>query len=180
MTLHAAFLRGINLGRRRISMDRLRETVEAFGLADVATFIASGNVVFRNPGRSLEALERSLEFHLESSLGYPVATFVRPFERLRELAASSEIAQAEEEEGFTAHVLFLRGPAPAGVAERFDALAGPDDRFLVRGAEVVWLRRGGLSDGTIAPADLDRAVGVNDHSLRKLTTLQRMLVKFDR
>jgi uncharacterized protein (DUF1697 family) len=88
MPLHAAFLRGINLGNRRLTMDRLRAVVEDFGLADVATFIASGNVVFRHPGTALSELETALAAHFESSLGYPVATFVRSFARLRELARS--------------------------------------------------------------------------------------------
>ena len=43
---HIAFLRGINLGKRRIKMEQLRECFEALKFAGVETFIASGNVVF--------------------------------------------------------------------------------------------------------------------------------------
>jgi uncharacterized protein (DUF1697 family) len=177
MPLHAAFLRGINLGNRRLTMDRLRAVVEDFGLADVATFIASGNVVFRHPGTALSELEIALEAHFESSLGYPVATFVRSFARLGELATLPEIERAEAEENFTPHVLFLRAAADDQVASSFEALTGPDDRFLVRGRDVIWLRRGRLSDAPIRTGDLDRAAGGTDHSMRKLTTLRRMLVK---
>ncbi|NIP60050.1 MAG: DUF1697 domain-containing protein, partial [Gemmatimonadetes bacterium] len=52
MSRHVAFLRGINLGDRRVKMDRLRRHFEAMDLGDVATFIASGNVIFiPRPGR---------------------------------------------------------------------------------------------------------------------------------
>ena len=46
MGVHVAFLRAINVGHRRVGMDRLRKPFEALGFGDVTTFIASGNVVF--------------------------------------------------------------------------------------------------------------------------------------
>jgi len=49
MTRYVAFLRGINLGKRRVKMEQLRRHFEGFGLENVATFIASGNVVFDSP-----------------------------------------------------------------------------------------------------------------------------------
>jgi hypothetical protein len=75
-------------------------------------------------------------------------------------------------------VLFLRAAAGDEVASSFEALTGPDDRFLVRGREVIWLRRGRLSDAPIRAGDLDRAAGGSENSMRKLTTLRRMLEKF--
>lgn len=38
MPRYCAFLHGINLGRRRVTMDELREHFEALGLADVAKY----------------------------------------------------------------------------------------------------------------------------------------------
>ncbi|MFL5894015.1 MAG: DUF1697 domain-containing protein, partial [Thermoleophilaceae bacterium] len=46
MPRSAAFLRGINLGRRRVTNADLRSCVEAMGFSDVDVFGASGNVVF--------------------------------------------------------------------------------------------------------------------------------------
>lgn len=66
---YVALLRGINLGNRRLKMDRLRELFEATGFRDVATFIASGNVVFENALRDPAKLEATIERHLERSLG---------------------------------------------------------------------------------------------------------------
>jgi uncharacterized protein (DUF1697 family) len=44
MARYVAFLRGINLGGRRIANDELRSHFEALGCEDVATFRASGNL----------------------------------------------------------------------------------------------------------------------------------------
>src|SRR5215208_7090767 len=47
MPTHVALLRGINLGpHKRVAMPALRRLVESLGHTDVATYIASGNVVF--------------------------------------------------------------------------------------------------------------------------------------
>ena len=47
MPTHVALLRGINLGsHNRVAMPALRALVAALGHSDVATYIASGNVVF--------------------------------------------------------------------------------------------------------------------------------------
>jgi uncharacterized protein (DUF1697 family) len=47
MIKYVAFLRGINVGGKRlIKMEDLRRVVESIGLKNVRTFIASGNVLF--------------------------------------------------------------------------------------------------------------------------------------
>jgi uncharacterized protein (DUF1697 family) len=56
---HIALLRGINLGpHKRVAMPALRALVTSLGHTDVATYIASGNVVFTarspEPGPDLE------------------------------------------------------------------------------------------------------------------------------
>ena len=78
MPPHAALLRGINLGNRRVKMDELRGHFEDLGLTDAETYLASGNVVFGHSGSDLPGLERRVEAHLQEALGYEVATFVRP------------------------------------------------------------------------------------------------------
>ena len=47
--LYVAFLRAINTGNRRIKMADLRSVYEGMGYADVATYIATGNVIFDAP-----------------------------------------------------------------------------------------------------------------------------------
>lgn len=65
-----AFLRGMNLGKRRIKNDELRAEFEALGFEDVATFRASGNVIFGAPKQSEGALTKTIEAGLGDALGY--------------------------------------------------------------------------------------------------------------
>ena len=77
MPRYVAFLRGINLGKRRLSMSRLKALFEEIGFDDVETFIASGNVLFSSKARDAGRLDRAIAKHLESALGYDVDTFLR-------------------------------------------------------------------------------------------------------
>src|SRR5918994_5060517 len=79
-----AFLRGINVGGHQVKMDAVRRTFEALDLDNVATFIASGNVIFEtgDPGgdpadTEVAALTARIESHLRAALGYEVPTFLR-------------------------------------------------------------------------------------------------------
>ncbi len=68
--LYVAFLRAINVGNRRLKMDLLRAVFVDSGLENVATYIASGNVIFEAaapplPGDLADAFERRVGFRSE-------------------------------------------------------------------------------------------------------------------
>lgn len=86
MTRYAAFLRGMNLGGRRITNSDLCACFEAMGLTGVAAFLASGNVVFETDPEEPEALARRIEQGLQHQLGYAVPTFLRTAEEIRSMA----------------------------------------------------------------------------------------------
>lgn len=66
-----AFLRAINVGGRTVKLDALRALFAAMGFSGVATFIASGNVIFDTPDARGSAVEAQIEGGLEAALGYP-------------------------------------------------------------------------------------------------------------
>ncbi|MEI9865947.1 MAG: DUF1697 domain-containing protein [Limisphaerales bacterium] len=67
MPRYIAFLRGMNLGKRRLPMSRLKELFEELGFDDVATFIASGNVLFSSKIKNTKSLESQIAEHLENA-----------------------------------------------------------------------------------------------------------------
>ena len=177
MARYVAFLRGINLGKRRVKMDALRRHFTDLGLQNAQTFIASGNVIFDDAATDPAVLESSIERHLESVLGYDVQTFVRPLSRLESLSRLDRVAAAIDE-GFTPHVIFLRSPATETVEASLRDLQTPDDKFHTDGTEVFWFRRGGLSDSSIEARHLERALDKGQNSSRNLDTVRRILEKF--
>jgi uncharacterized protein (DUF1697 family) len=86
MPRYVAFLRGINLGKRRPPMARLRSLFEELGFGAVETFIASGNVIFSARAADSNRLESRIAAHLEESLGYGVDTFARTLDEIAAIA----------------------------------------------------------------------------------------------
>lgn len=177
MTRLATFLRGINLGKRRVKMKKLRGHFEEMGLENVASFIASGNVVFDDPDTDPRKLEQEIEGHLEQALGFTTEAFVRTLADLEALVGH-EVVTIREEAGFTPYIIFLRDRAGEELEEELASLETPDDRFHALGREVVWLRRGGISDTSISARDFERALDGMERTRRKLNTVRRMVKKF--
>lgn len=69
MTEWVALLRGVNVGGVTIRSAELREVLSSMGLADVRTFLASGNASFRSP-RGREELKSAIEAALGERFGY--------------------------------------------------------------------------------------------------------------
>jgi len=172
-----AFLRGINLGKRRMKMEALRQHFVDLGLESVETFIASGNVVFQHSGADVAPLEDAIEHHLHDQLGFDVQTFVRSLAELARLSAL-DATSAAESAGFTPHVIFLRHPPSRAVMASLTKLESNDDRFHAAEREVLWFRRGGLSDSPIKTRDLEKALEWADNSTRNMNTVRRILAKF--
>jgi uncharacterized protein (DUF1697 family) len=166
VTRLVAFLGGINVGGHRVTMDRLRAEVSSLGYTDVATYIASGNVVFSAAaGRDHERL---LEAHLAERFGWPVPSFVRTAAEVRGIAAADPFGGTPD--GFTHMVALCRTDADA---ERVDALGDGRNRFVVDGREVHWLIEGGMSTSGITSPKLLRAFG--QATLRNIKTMRGLV-----
>ena len=109
---YLALLRGINVGGNNlVKMADLRAVFEAMGFADVATFIASGNVLFRAPRQKREALAARLESALSQHFGIELKVVL-----LTEAQLKSVVAGAPPGFGAETHrcdVIFVRNPLTA-------------------------------------------------------------------
>lgn len=62
MTTYVAFLRAVNVGKRRVAMAQLRDEVTALDLDDVVTYVNSGNVAFTTSAkRTTAGVKRAAE-----------------------------------------------------------------------------------------------------------------------
>jgi uncharacterized protein (DUF1697 family) len=89
---YIAFLRGINVGKRRVKMEQLCKLFSELKREQVRWYIASGNILFvsrRNPSN----LESIIESRLEEGLGYPADTFVRTRQELKEICAFDSLPE---------------------------------------------------------------------------------------
>ena len=176
MPRHIAFLRAINVGGHVVTMERLRRLFEALGFRGVATFIASGNVVFDAPrgGRPLEA---RIERHLESALGYEVATFLRSPGELAALIEHDAFPPGHATApGASLFVAFLRDAPSRESAGRLLALRNHADDLQVRGRDLFWLRRD-REASRVSGAALEKALA-GPATVRNITTVRKLAQKY--
>ena len=105
---HVALLRGINVGgQNRVSMADLRETFTERGFDDVATYVASGNVLFESR-KARATLEREIEAMLDDRFNAPIVAVVRTHDELRDVVGSAPRGFGGE--GYHSDVVFLKDP----------------------------------------------------------------------
>ena len=172
---YIAFLRGINLGRRRIKMDHLRGLFEEMKFAGVETFIASGNVIFASRTADHGKLESQIEAHLKKSLGYEVDTFVRTRAEVAAVAAFRPFAAADSEHPHhTVYVGFLGDAFSAEQARKFVACRTDVDELCVQGREYYWLCRIKSNESKVWTSPQMRALKLPSSSMRNLTTVRKL------
>lgn len=106
---YLALIRGINVGGKNlVKMADLRAAFEDLGFADVATYIQSGNVLFRAPRQRREQLAARIESELSRRFGTELKVVLLTTAQLTEV-----IAGAPDGFGDDSHrcdVIFLRKP----------------------------------------------------------------------
>jgi uncharacterized protein (DUF1697 family) len=173
-TRYVAFLRSINIGGRRVKMDELRALFEALKFAEVSTFIASGNVIFRDASTDGASIERRIEDHLQRTLGYPVATFVRTTAELASAAALRPFPDAElDAPGRSLHVGFLRSPLSEVETSHLLSFRTAMDDFHVAGRELYWLCRGRVLDSLVSWQAVTKLVPTPS-TMRNVTTVRKL------
>jgi len=174
---HVAFLRGMNLGGRRIRNEELRREFEALGFAEVACFRASGNVIFESEEGDEDALTRRIESGLGEALGYEVPVFLRSAAELGEIAAreSFDAALVAASKG-KLQIAFL-ATAPKGASrKRALELSTGEDRLAIAGRELHWLPSGGISESSLDLKALESIIG--PWTMRTMGTVEQIVAKY--
>jgi uncharacterized protein (DUF1697 family) len=177
MDRYVAFLRGMNLGGRRITNDDLRSHFEALGCEEVATFRASGNVVF-SADRELPAkLTARLEDGLADVLGYEAPVFLRSAKELLAIAAHEPFdAQAFDASTGKLQIAMLRKKPAVEAGESVLVLSSEADRLAVEGRELYWLPQGRMSDSELDLNALATVLGLM--TIRTKGTIDQIAAKY--
>jgi uncharacterized protein (DUF1697 family) len=155
-------------------MDRLAKLFEEIGLKNVETFIASGNVIFESASNDAVALERKVATHLEKSLGYAVATFIRTDADLARIAAYPAFRDRGDH---SVYIAFL-GARPSKESEaRLLKHRTQLDDFHVHEREAYWLCRTRMSDSEFFKVGIDKALGM-PATVRNSTTVAKLAEKY--
>ncbi len=172
MQRYIAFLRGINVGSHTIKMENLRSLFAELGFANVATFIASGNVIFETQCEETHKLEHQIERHLRQTLGYDVVTLLRSASELAATATYEAFPSADLAlPGSSLYVAFLREELPPVVQESVLTLGNQVDSFHAHEREIYWLCRTCLSEPPVFARGLFEKAVHAPVTLRNITTV---------
>jgi uncharacterized protein (DUF1697 family) len=142
MTGYVALLRAINVGGTgKLPMTKLKAMCEAAGFAKVATYIASGNVVFTS-GKPEPAVKADLEARLADYAGKPAGVCVRTAKEMAEVLAANPFAGAPANRTVA---IFLDAAPPRDAAEK--AVGRADDEEIALGAREIYVRYGEAGQG---------------------------------
>jgi uncharacterized protein (DUF1697 family) len=175
---YVAFLRGMNVGGHRLTNDELRAHFGALGFGEVATFRASGNVIFAAGSESEQSVGARIEAGLAERLGYAVPTFVRSEDEVRAVAAHEPFAAHElARSNGKLQVSFLSRQATREQRDEVLSLTGDDDllAFASSARELYWLPSGGMLESALELTRIDRVLGAS--TMRTKGTVELIAAK---
>ena len=171
MTGWAAFLRAVNVGRRKMKMSELKAVCEGLGYNAVKTILASGNVRFETPGHPKAALEAAIE----AQWGWRSEAIVRRLDALEAMLRAEPFRDYPPSDAYHRYVMLLDAPLPGGT--RLCGVAG--DYEVVRADSTeIYLLGYRQPDGRHGPGldkfdrQLDKGVVA---TTRNWNTIPRML-----
>jgi uncharacterized protein (DUF1697 family) len=161
-------------------MDVLKRHFEALGFENVSTFIASGNVIFESKAKDAGKLEKQIEKHLASELGYEVDTFLRT---AAEVAAVGKLDPFPndpwEKSNWTIHVGFHKEPIAKVDAKKLCGIRTDYDAFHVDGRDLYWLTQGGISASTVWKLPEMKQIKLPSSTMRNRKTILNLVEKYE-
>jgi len=147
------------------------------GLANVETFIASGNVIFESKSKDADKLAKKIGNGLLDALGFEVATFIRSDSELAGIANYKPFPKPQMDSARALNVAFLSEPLDDKSKKLVMALRSDIDDFHIHGREVYWLCLKKQSDSKFSNAALEKTLGVKS-TIRGVNTVRKMADKY--
>ena len=136
MPRYVALLRGINVGgKNMIRMADLKAVFEENGYGNVATYIASGNVLFDSGDRSSAKLTKRIEDMLAARFGhYKAWVVLRTREQMRRTVDGAPKGFGSQPARYRYDAIFLKSPlTPATVVRAVPLKEGVDRVYAGKG-----------------------------------------------
>jgi len=157
MKTYVALFRGINVGgKNMLAMKDLVATLEDAGCQDVATYIQSGNAVFRSDEADASFLSGRIKAAIEERHGFELRVLVLASEEMERAVRSNPFPEAEPR---TLHVYFLAASPERPDLEGLEGIKGDRERFVL-GDGVFYLHApDGIGRSKLA-ANVEKLLGV--------------------
>lgn len=158
MQVFVALLRGINVGGNNIlPMQDLRDLLAGLGCVDVATYIQSGNAVFRHSGGAAK-MSISIADKIESNFSFRPAVMVIAAQLFADIAAANPYSDLADDPK-QVHIAFLGAPAVSANLDRLQELASDGEEFILKDTAFYLYAPNGIGRSKLAAA-VEKCLGV--------------------
>ena len=150
----AALLRGINVGgTNKLPMRELEGLFGSLGHEQVATYIQSGNVVFRSAGSDAKRVAAAIESAVAEQFGLDVRVLLRTHAELEAVRSACPYDES-------VHVVFLESAPSAAEIKALDPDRSPGDSFAVAGREIYLSLPAGAGRSKLTLSWFERRLGI--------------------
>ncbi|HEY7414403.1 MAG TPA: DUF1697 domain-containing protein [Ktedonobacteraceae bacterium] len=132
MTAFVALFRGINVGGRKVKMDKLKDLHESLGLRHVKSHIQSGNILFTSDSADSTQLGKQIEDVFAQSFGFHSDVIVRSSAELSSIIDKNPFQGQQDKKSQWVVVIFLAA-CPDDIAREalLKAYTGPEELFVI-------------------------------------------------
>ena len=177
MIKYYVFFRAVNVGKRTVKMESLKQNLQALGYKDVHTFIASGNACFCSPEPNIPKLERQIFDMMKSAYGFDVEAYVRTPLQIKHLLAMQPFPKEKVESAHSWNIGFTDVNATEDVVDAILEMEDGFNHFCFIENSIHWLNQKSIHDTTISQVALEKTLGGRT-TFRGRNTLVKMLAKF--
>jgi len=152
----AVLLRGVNVGgHNKVPMAELRAALTDDGFDDVASYIASGNIVLRADDCQPERVSAVIA----ERFGLDIAVVVRSGDQIRAAIEANPFTELAAENPKAVHCFFTSSPVDDEALSGFDHGRYAPDRVATGAGELLAAYPDGMARSKLTTAVLDRVAG---------------------
>lgn len=178
MSRYVAFLGSINVGANQLKMADLRAAMEEAGFTDVATVVASGNVLFEHPRAADSALGAEIEALILERFGIKSVSVVRTAADVRAAIVDNPFNGKGEDKFVHTHFLEAQ-PTKAQFETLIADQAGRGSERLAAGPRALYIDfTVGVGNSKLTGAFITRRLGCRG-TARNMRSLRRILDKME-
>jgi uncharacterized protein (DUF1697 family) len=171
MPTYIVLLRGIGGGIRTLPMKKAVAALEGSGLANVQSYIATGNFVLTSRKQAPQ-LAKHIEACIEKNFGFFSKTFVLSVAELEHAAKGNPFPQAEADPK-SLHLFFLAAPTSKAKLDAINKAKAAHEEIVLRKRVLYFYAPAGFGTSKVA-GRIERLLGV-DTTARNWRTVTKVL-----
>lgn len=136
MTIYISLLRGVNVGGRKIIMNKLKKLYESLKFSDVKTYIQSGNVIFKSSNNSSKELEEMIENRIREVFDFHIPIFIRTTPEFESIINNNPFPREDPKK---IYVTFLRDTPVSTDLKEINTIKDESEKCLLNDKELYLL-----------------------------------------